>query len=141
MYVPRHRQLLYHVKTWTQQLLQQQPLRQQLLQAVVEKGRNFQTRYRLINQTVKSLSRHVNPSNFSHRAERILYSRWKFVFKHMENLVPEGETLKDSYIEHILPHLRASFKAKKYAIDVLSYQVASLYAKRKDWVKEVTRTT
>ena len=85
--------------------------------------------------------KYVNPSNFSHRAERILYSRWKFVFKHMKNLVPEGETLKDSYIEHILPHLRESFKAKKYAIDVLSYQVASLYAKRKDWVKEVTRTT
>ena len=82
--------------------------------------------------------KYVQPSNFSHRAERILYSRWKFVFKHLENLVPEGRTLKESYMEHILPHLRESFTAKKYAIDVLSYQVASLYAKRKDWVKEAS---
>ena len=36
---------------------------------------------------------YVVPSNFSHRKERRLYSRWKTVFTEMLKLVAEGKTL------------------------------------------------
>ena len=86
--------------------------------------------------TIKSFIsplKYINPSSFSHRKQRRLYSRWKVVFRELGKLVPEGMTLKESYQEHILPHLRKHLVAKKYAVDLLSYKVNTLYLYKKIW--------